>query len=271
MKSSGQQSKKHPVLEYIFKKYFNPKKPQKIISFHLSDISDGYRACGKREPASISNTILDLCRQDRGIDSRVPKSISKLGYDLRKKTGIAAKGQKFAGEFVFVGKGKVIQSWLIWPKKIKEIEIDSTKVPGIVLNFIRPDEGGLFSIIDYTNTLSFALHNGKYTVLRIQNPMKWQPNEIDGFYATEINGRLTLYPIEAKSKVTKDEINLDQLKGEFITLHKKFHAPDRDIQMIAAKMIDNGIDIALFPKDILPERPEKCIRIKFKPPIKNWL
>lgn len=62
---------KHPMLEYIFFKK-NPKGNTEIeiISFTLEDISIAYRELGIKEPASISNTILDLvsncskvCRQ----------------------------------------------------------------------------------------------------------------------------------------------------------------------------------------------------------------
>lgn len=53
-------SKKFPMLEYIF----NHKTQNgtigigENITFTLKDVSDGYRACGIAEPASISNTIL---------------------------------------------------------------------------------------------------------------------------------------------------------------------------------------------------------------------
>lgn len=272
IKKKSYKSKKHPVLEYIFKKYYNPKSPQKIITFYLSDISEGYKKCNISEPVSISNTILDLCRQDRGIDSRIPKTISKLGYDLKKKTGIDKNKKKIAGEFVFVGVGNVLKSWLVWDKKPQKITINSLKIPVLVRKFIRPDEGGLFSIIDYGDIFSIALHSGKFRVFRIQNPMKWQPNEIDGFYATEYNKRVILYPVEAKSRVTKDEINLDQLKGGFETVKRRLInlKSNVDIQQIAVKMINNGIDIAIFPLNKVPEIPEHFVRIKFNPPLENW-
>lgn len=265
-------SKKHPVLEFIFKKYFDPSKSQKEIVFYLSDISDGYKACGMSEPASISNTILDLCRQDRGINSRVPKSISTLGYDLRKKTGVDTNGKKFAGEFVYVGVGNALKSWLAWPKENEPVIIDSSEVPNLVRKLVRPDEGGLFSIIDYCNVFTKVLGDGKRVVYRIQNPMKWQPNEIDGFYASEFENQTYIYPIEAKALTTGDAINMDQLNGGFKTVLEKMKKLDFQVhvQQIAIRMIRNGIDIAIFPVNLAPIEPEKYVRVIFDPPIDNW-
>jgi hypothetical protein len=61
----------------------------------LSDISEAYRACGIPEPASISNTILDLTRKNNGIQSRLSQSLIDLGYDLRKKTGPHSTGGNY--------------------------------------------------------------------------------------------------------------------------------------------------------------------------------
>lgn len=265
-------SKKHPILEYIFKKYFNEKGKVEKIIFYLSDISDGYRKCGISEPVSISNTILDLCRQDRGINSRVPKSISDLGYDLRKKTGQDADGRKYAGEFVLVGVGNALKSWLEWPpeSEMQIVTVDSSPIPEIVHDLIRPDEGGLFSIIDYSSVFTETLDSGN--VFRIQNPMKWQPNEIDGFYCSYSNKEITIFPVEAKALTTGDEINLDQLQGGYRTVckHIKKIGLKADIQQIAIKMIKNGILIAKFEKNENPEVPKKVIKVIFDPIIKNW-
>lgn len=272
IKNKNYSSKKHPILEYIFKKYYKPVLNQKIIPFYLSDIADGYRACKLREPVSISNTILDLTRQDRGIKSRLPKSIYKLGYDLRKKTGQDSQGKKFAGEFVFVSLGKALNSWLIWPKKVKEITISSKRIPDIVTMLVRRDEGALFSVIDYTDTFSQVLMDGKEKVYRIQNPMKWQPNEIDGFYGTQLNGKPTLYPVEAKALTTGDDINLDQMRGGFFTVKEQMTrlGLEANIQPIALRMIKNGIDIAIFPMNEPPQIVSKFIRVKYSPKLSNW-
>jgi hypothetical protein len=273
-------SKKHPLLEYIFRKY-NPKNEQlPVIVFYLSDISEAYRACGIPEPVSISNTILDLTRQDRGPASRLPDSLVQLGYDLEKKTGVDTNGKKFAGQFVYVGLGNSLQSWLDFPDTEEDILIVNSKnIPLLVRDLIRPDEAGLFSVLDYTDTLSKVLFDDKIKVFRVQNPMKWQPNEIDGFYASETKDEIHLYPTEAKALTTKDGINLIQLKGGYNTVVEKVKKIDQEvfknkkvnIQSLALKMIPNGIDCAIFPANEPPITPEKIVRIKFDPPIKNWL
>ena len=265
-------SKKHPVLWHIFQSYFEPDSPQETLPFYLSDISDGYRATGQSEPVSISNTILDLCRQDRGIDSRVPKQISQLGYDLRKKTGQDASGKKYAGEFVHVGVGNALQSWLVWPDNAEVVEIDSSPIPPIVRPLIRRDEGALFSVIDYTNFLSQILHDGVYQVIRVQNPMKWQPNEIDGFYVAETASGIEVYPVEAKALTTGDEINLDQLKGGFETVvrHVSQNSLKVDIVPIAAKMITNGVMVAVFRRNEVPETPERVVNVQLFPRLESW-
>ena len=183
-KGKNYKSKKHPVLEYIFGKY-NPKwdTSQKVIGFTLRDITEGYGACSIPRPTSTSNTILDLCRKKGRITSRVPESIYRLGYDLRKKTGRSPDGFNYAGEFVYVGIGNEIKSWFEWPERFDEVKvIPSDSLPSEISHFLRRDEGALFSVIDYCDILSKALYDEAQTVYRVQNPMKWQPNEIDGFY-----------------------------------------------------------------------------------------
>lgn len=265
-------SKKHPVLEYIFKKYYNPRDPQKVIVFYLSDISEGYKATNQAEPVSISNTILDLTRQDRGINSRLPKSVSEFGYDLRKKTGVSDDGRKFAGEFVFVGKGKSLRSWIEWPAQMERFTVSTTNIPQIVRELIRQDEGALFSILDYTNLLSQIFHNGEREIHRIQNPMKWQPNEIDGFYGEIHEEILTVYPVEAKALTTGDEINLDQLQGGFRTVKEQLSSLKIDVNIVpvAMKMIPNGINIAIFSTNKVPEVACRYCQVVFEPPIINW-
>lgn len=272
-------SKKHPMLEYIFNKY-NPNRntEQEIIQFTLKDISEGYKYCGISEPASISNTILDLTRKRQPISSRLPESIYDLGYDLRKKTGNNAAGESFAGEFVWVGVGKVIDSWLSWPETFdsKDIfTISSQKIPSYILPYIRNDEGALFSIIDYCDLLSQIFNFGANSIIRVQNPLKWQPNEIDGFYIGKHGEEEILFPIEAKALTTGDDINLEQMLGAIKMLHIKFTSPHLFIQPMAVKMVPNGIHIAIFEK--CPAGTDvsilNCIRrvsITFAPPIASW-
>jgi len=109
------------------------------ISFTLGDVSRAYGTCGIPEPASISNTILDLTRKDRGIKSRLPKYIIDYGYDLRKKTGPGPGGENYAGEFVFVGHGKCLKSWLEWPEEPDLTIKVKNKVPQKIIHLISDD------------------------------------------------------------------------------------------------------------------------------------
>lgn len=269
-------SKKFPMLEEIFKSK-NPNNEQiPVIPFTLSDISQGYRAAGIKEPASISNTILDLTRKGSGgIESRLPESIYSLGYDLRKKTGT-----NHAGEFVYVGVGNQLNSWLIWPEEFEEIEVDSRNIPDVVLDLIRKDEGGLFSIVDYSDAFSIAIDSKKGTITRIQNPMKWQPNEIDGFYGRVDNDGV-VYSVEAKALSTSDDINLVQLSGGVKTVCHKLDLIEENkytVVPVALQGIVNGFLIGIFASTTTDHQAvsnynpilERAIRVRFSPPIRNW-
>lgn len=271
-------SKKFPMLEWIFEKY-NPEHEttKQIIPFTLQDISDGYKAKGIQEPASISNTILDLTRHKRTIDHRLPESIYTLGYDLRKKTGkvLEEEGANYAGEFVYVGVGNELNQWLIWDKFDESFSISPSNIPSQILPFLRQDEGALFSVIDYCDILSSIFHNSPHSIIRVQNPLKWQPNEIDGFYHGTWNDGNVLYPIEAKALSTKDDVNLTQMLGEIQTLSDNLSHFDIYLQPIAARMIHNGIDFAIFqkikPSDKLEEMSViKKVEINFNPELEPW-
>jgi len=275
-------SQKHPLLEYIFNKYNPNKDTSKNISFTLTDISEAYRKVevykvnskGKKvrvfAPASVSNTILDLVRQNRGIQSRMPDSLISLGYDLRKKTG-----GNLAGEFVFVGMGNELKSWIEWSDPIEKITLSSKPIPNMVLEYLRKDEGALFSVIDYCDVLSQALYKTKNAIVRVQHPLKWQPNEIDGFYVGVIDGVKTLFPIEAKALTTGDEINLDQITGGVNTISENLEDTHTHVVPMAVKMIQNGILIVVFKtfeagQIIEYAQVQKTIEVNFDPPINSW-
>ena len=267
---------KHPLLEHIFDKY-NPEwdTSRTAINFTLRDISEAYRACGFAEPTSISNTILDLTRKANPISSRLPESIYRLGYDLKKKTGPSPSRDNYAGTFVHVGVGNVAASWLVWPTNMKEIEIGSDGIPSKILHLLRRDEGALFSVIDYCRVFTHALYNGQYEVMRVQNPMKWQPNEIDGFYYGHINGVDTVFPVEAKALTTGDDINLVQMEGGVMTIVSRLDLPNARIVPLAVQMIRNGIRIAVFKECVTGQTSYdieivETLKVSFNPAIQSW-
>ena len=102
--------------------------------------------------------------------------------------------------------------------------------------------------------------------------MKWQPNEIDGFYVAETASGIEVYPVEAKALTTGDEINLDQLKGGFETVvrHVSQNNLKVDIVPIAAKMITNGVMVAIFGRNEVPETPERVVNVQLFPRLESW-
>ena len=206
-------------------------------------------------------------QEDRGIESRLPASIYDLGYDLRKKTGPSINGN-YCGEFVFVGVGNTVQSWLKWWDTSKEIKKVTVKniIPQNVLKYLSNDEGALFSAMDYCDAFSYALVGKKNSIIRVQNPIKWQPNEIDGLY-TSFDGK-TIYPVEAKAVSTGDDINLEQMLGQYNILRSKM--PNVKIVPVAARMKSYGVDLAVleYRKDRL--EPFKYVKVIFDPAIDSW-
>lgn len=271
-------SYKHPILEYIFKKKrkedISPKL-QEVITFTYNDIREAMTNLNyhRNTQASLSNFVIDLTRQDRGIASRVPKYIVDRGYDLLNMKSY--DGERIAGAFLYVGIGNEVKSWLEWPESMKEIRIDSSIVPSLTRSYIRQDEGALFSIIDYCDVLTILsekIIGAKTNVIRIQHPLKWQPNEIDGLYASE--DPVVLFPIEAKALSTNDQLNLYQLRGELLTMMNNFN---RDIiQPLGCQMTKFGMQFAIFPqfkpnsKVPLPIKPIDFIRVILEPLIEAW-
>lgn len=270
IKGKQYRSFKHPALEYIFFIVLTDNATKGIgdnHTFTLQDISRAYRACGIKEPASISNTILDLTRKDAGVEGRVPASIATLGYDLRKKTGRAASGKSYAGEFVYVGQGKALSSWLVFPSETEKVVVPN-KVPPKIAPHLGRDEGALFSVIDYCDALSLSLYGVSDTVLRVQNPMKWQPNEIDGLYFSDYEGVDTLFCIEAKALSTGDSINLEQMLGGYRTIQKK--RPQMRVVPVGAVMIKNGVKLAILRDAPDGLELERHIHVVFEPSIDAW-
>jgi hypothetical protein len=277
-------SYKFPMLQHIFDKYTEKgtKETTQNHTFTFQDLVEAFKACQIDRPISTSNFVLDLTRQDRGIGSRLPASIIEYGYDLRKKTGRVpgTRNLNYNGEFVFVGKGNALHSWHHW-NAIADLEIIiENKVPRELMTLLGNDEallgrdeGALFSAIDYCDVLSFALYGKDQpgSVLRVQAPKKWQPNEIDGLYYSSKNG-LTLYPTEAKALTTGDQLNLEQMLGALNTIREKI--PNVTIVPLGIQMIENGMRIGKFREtsnryetylEIISD-----IKVIFDPPVIPW-
>lgn len=249
---------KHIVLEYLFfVKTANGKKNiGSNIDFTLYEIGDAIIKTGGIPPTSWSNFVLDLTRKKNDITARLPQSVINYGYDLRKKTGRVTGSTKdnYCGTFVYRGfddDGNTIpiQDWLEWGAPDRTLSVTNT-IPELVQKYISNDEASLFSVIDYCDILSKVL--GK-KIYRVQSPMKWQPNEIDGYYVAEDQRNTYVYPVEAKAISTADDISLVQINGQYNTFIKKYTKNEHSliVRPIAAKMEKYGMLMAILEHNAL--------------------
>jgi len=243
----NRESHKFPVLEHIFNDLtlHGKKGIGRDHSFGLGHVKTAYISLNIPRPASSSNIIIDLIRKNRGIERRLPNSIIQLGYDLRHKTGPVGDGDNYAGEFVYVGVGNTLHDWFTWPQEPNQVL--SVEQPGVlrkIARFLRRDEASLFSVIDYCDVLSKAIYGNCTTVFRVQCPVKWQPNEIDGMYFSDSGGRSTLYPIEAKALSTADDLYLPQIHGAHRLVEQAYQ--DALVIPLGIQMTRDGMRIAVF-------------------------
>ena len=279
---------KHAVLAYLFDMKTNcgTQHIGEDIDFTLREVGEGIRATGGATPTSWSNFVLDLTRKRNTIAQRLPAHVIQYGYDLRKKTGPVPGGQSgdnYCGTFVYRGfdaNGQTIpiQDWLEWGIPDREVTIVN-KVPLLVQKFISNDEASLFSVIDYCDILSQILGQ---TVQRVQSPMKWQPNEIDGYYVAETSRNIYVYPVEAKAISTSDDINLVQLYGQYQTFITKYKRNDFNlvVRPIAAKMEPTGMLLAVLDHNPLYDAKRnkdaamfniiEIVRVRLDSPLAAW-
>lgn len=278
---------KMAVLEYMFMKKTKNGTTNigKDIDFTLKEVGKGIIATGGTPPTSWSNFVLDLTRKKNTINQRLPEKVIKYGYDLRKKTGPVPGNQKdnYCGTFVYRGfdaNGDTIpiQDWLEWGVPDRVITIDN-KVPPLVQRFISNDEASLFSVIDYCDILSTVLNQKVY---RVQSPMKWQPNEIDGYYVAETTRNIFVYPVEAKAVSTADDINLVQINGQYNVFIEKYKRNSFSliVRPIAARMEKDGMLLAIMEHNPMydPKQNREAnmfnvvdiVKVKLNPPLTAW-
>lgn len=226
------------------------------IDFTLREVGAGIPATGGSVPTSWSNFVLDLTRRQNTIEQRLPPEIIAYGYDLRKKTGKVpgTANEKYCGTFVYRGQDEngntiPIQDWLEWGEPDRTVVIEN-RIPELVQRFISNDEASLFSVIGYCDILSAVLNQNVYLV---QSPMKWQPNEIDGYYVAQTARNIFVYPVEAKAVSTSDDINIVQINGQYNTFIQKYTRNDFTliVRPIAAKMEPDGMLLAILEHNAL--------------------
>lgn len=278
---------KMAVLEYMFKQKTKNGTTNigKDIHFTLKEVGEGIIATGGTPPTSWSNFVLDLTRKKNTISQRLPEYVINYGYDLRKKTGPVPGNTKdnYCGTFVYRGFDKdgntiPIQDWLEWGVPDRVITVHN-KVPPLVQRFISNDEASLFSVIDYCDILSTVLNQKVY---RVQSPMKWQPNEIDGYYVAETARNIFVYPVEAKAVSTADDINLVQINGQYNVFIEKYKRNSFSliVRPIAARMEKDGMLLAIMEHNPMydPKQNREAnmfnivdiVKVKLNPPLAAW-
>lgn len=277
---------KFKVLRQLFMKKTNgaQKHIGESIDFTLSEVGKAIIETGGTPPTSRSNFVLDLTRKTKKITSRLPQEVIDCGYDLRKKTGrVPGTKDNYCGTFVYRGfdeDGNTIplKDWLVWDEPDRVITVEN-KVPELVKRFISNDEAALFSVIDYCDILSIVLNK---EVFRVQSPMKWQPNEIDGCYIARDARNIFVYPVEAKAISTADDINLVQIHGQYNTFIEKYKRDDFSliVRPIAVKMEHDGMLLAILENNPMYDMEVnsdadmfnvvEIIKVVLDEPIQTW-
>ena len=145
--------------------------------------------------------------------------------------------------------------------------------------FISNDEASLFSVIDYCDILSIVLNQ---QVFRVQAPMKWQPNEIDGYYVSQNSRNIFVYPVEAKAVSTSDDINLVQIYGQYRVFIEKYKRDSFSliVRPIAARMEEDGMMLAILEHNPTYDAKQnreadmfnitEIVKVNLDPPISAW-
>jgi len=123
-------------------------------------------------------------------------------------------------------------------------------------------------VIDYCDVFSYVFFGQSGTVLRVQNPLKWQPNEIDGLYFANVETQTVLYVVEAKALSTGDDINLEQCYGAYQTALVRF--PNRTIVPVAVQMRPFGMDIGMLTEAEGRLQHVTHWQVTIDPPIPVW-
>ena len=278
---------KMAVLEYLFqeKTHHGVTGIGTDIDFTLKEVGKAIAATGGTPPTSWSNFVLDLTRKKNTIEQRLPGSVIRYGYDLRKKTGrVPGSGRdSYCGTFVYRGfaaanKTIPLQDWLEWGPPDRTVVV-CNNVPDLVQRFISNDEASLFSVIDYCDILSRVLNQ---RIFRVQCPMKWQPNEIDGYYVAQKGQNIYVYPVEAKAISTSDDINLVQIDGQYRVFIDKYKRGGWSliVRPIAARMEEDGMILAIMEHNSLydPKRNPcapmfniiETVKVQLDPPLLAW-
>jgi hypothetical protein len=248
---------KVPILRDLFFKKFDPENPQDRIIVPITEVVDCADKYGYR-PGNIHNFFKDLVRT--GKTPKGVADIAELGYQIVQTDG--------GGEFVRL-QGEIDAVGL--SDDLPAIEIGSNGIPKEVYDLVRTDEGGALSVVEYCGILDLI---AGAKVFRVQSPVKVAPNEIDGLYVYEKEGKRTIFTAEAKSKGS-DVILKHQIYGAAEKALKFFgEQVDRIVPLGIKIARDNTIYVAVFqPFTLENPKPEvhEIFRYKIDPIPQQWI
>jgi hypothetical protein len=245
---------KPKTLELIFTSKFDPEHPQPQIPFTRQEVAKAIVATGGTVPHNLNNFVKDMCRQG-GHD---PKSPTARAYGYGVKEGTHRTEMGF---FFRLKRGELTPNAIICPADLAPTPIEIS-MPADIADLVRPDEGGLLSVLEYGRMLDkfFGVPNG--TVQRVQSPVKVQPYEIDGFFVMRRGDHRVAIACEAKSQ-TADEITMNQILGIATETLTRLLRPDmKSVIPVGAKILKNGdIFIAEFPEYVEADIPQLSTKL----------
>ncbi len=236
------------TLAEIFRQKFNAANPQTEIHVSLDEVRGEILRRGEQPPKSLYNFFVDLTRSERGRST--PENAVRAGYLVVR----AENGGKFVRHHPNMRVGPVE-----FPAEITESRIDASAIPELVRPFLRSDEGGLLSAMEYVQVLDRHFGEQPGSVKRIQVPVKVQPNEIDGLFAFRRAHVTVLLPIEAKSK-GRDAVLYEQVYGAAARAAALYPRPNLSLLPLAAKIDQDGSLVVLEFEPYAQENRRPAVR-----------
>jgi hypothetical protein len=205
-----------------------------------NEVRDAIIATGGQVPSNLNNFVKDLTRSGNS-DPRSPTA-QQAGYFLREGSHSGSMGIFFRASGPSAGAIAVACPSTLVPKQI-QISLSTE-----IFDLLRPDEGGLLSILEYGFILDDFFEVPRGTVKRVQSPVKVQPHELDSFFVMKRNAQRLPIACEAKSK-GNDAITLNQIVGiAAATLQRLLESDMPGVVPIGTKIESNGdIFIVQFP------------------------
>lgn len=231
-KASKGGSYKAGVLLGLFHSKYDPKSPQDRIEIPIREVVDYLDQNDISRPGNIHNFFKDLVRT--GKMPRFLAEIADNGYQLVQTDG--------GGAFVKSDR-EDLDDIVTLPKDQEALDVSSNDMPKLTFDLVRTDEGGVISVIEYCGILGLIF---EADVFRVQTPLKVQPNEVDGCYIYEKDGKKTLLSVEAKSKGS-DVLLKHQIYGAAAQSSKHFgQLVDRIVPLGVKIASDNTVYIIVF-------------------------